>query len=107
MIEFMMRGTPNFTTRTALINYLIRVGHYTRYLEIGAGDGRHFREVQCAHKDAIDPAVSTMGGVPVTHQMTSDEYFSRYHDQYVTSSSSMGCTMPTRFSATSGIPSFG
>lgn len=64
-------------TRTEIINNLIKEKGYQSYLEIGLGDGRNFRDVQCNEKIGVDPAkVLDRSGV---FQMTSDEWFTDSH----------------------------
>lgn len=59
------------TTRTELINHLIKRFKYERYLEIGVSEGECFKAVQCAVKVGVDPDEST----PATYHCTSDDFF--------------------------------
>ena len=65
-------------TRTEIINWLIARQGYASYLEIGVGDGAHFRAVRCLDKESVDPAEEgEYAGATPTHRMTSDEFFAR------------------------------
>lgn len=64
-------------TRTELINQLIARQGYRSYLEIGLGDGAHFRAVRCAEKASVDPAAPA-----ATHPLTSDDFFARNRRPY-------------------------
>lgn len=70
-------GAPRLRTRTEIINWLITRQGYTSYLEIGVGDGAHFRNVLCLDKESVDPAVGEYASANPTHRMTSDEFFSQ------------------------------
>jgi hypothetical protein len=62
------------TSRTDLINHLLRTHGGTHYLEIGVRDRRHnFDKVHAELKHGVDPAPRR----PVTHHMTSDDFFAR------------------------------
>jgi Methyltransferase domain len=64
-------------TRTDVINYLIRLNGYRRYLEIGVRrPEQNFARVRAAEKEGVDPA--PLG--PITHTMTSDEFFASRPD---------------------------
>lgn len=65
-------------TRTSLINQFIARQGYRSYLEIGLGDGAHFRAVHCAEKESVDPEPSRSP----THPLTSDEFFARNRRRY-------------------------
>ena len=56
--------------RSKLISLLINKINAKFYLEIGLGDGRNFKGVDCAEKYGVDPRQ-----IKPTHQMTSDEFF--------------------------------
>jgi hypothetical protein len=56
-------------TRTSIINRLLALNQYRRYLEIGCQSDRNFKAVPAAEKTGVDPAT---GG---THRMTSDRFF--------------------------------
>ena len=70
--------TARLRTRTEIINWLIGRQSYGSYLEIGVGDGAHFRAVRCLDKESVDPAeAGEYAGAMPTHRMTSDEFFAR------------------------------
>ena len=70
---FMTRGS-RITTRTDLINHLIPLRGYRRYLEIGVRDPRqNFDKILAAEKHGVDPNPKRT----VTFKMTSDEFFAR------------------------------
>lgn len=58
--------------RWEIINALINEYGYTRYLEIGLGDGGNFGRIEIVNKVSVDPNKSN-----ATHQSTSDEFFSK------------------------------
>ena len=62
-------------TRTEIINWLIERSGYSSYLELGVGDGGHFRAVDCGKKVSVDPAEGHYTGASPTHRMTSDQFF--------------------------------
>ena len=65
-------------TRTEILNWLIARQGYVSYLEIGVGDGAHFRSVWCVDKEGVDPAAECeYAGATARHRMTSDEFFAR------------------------------
>ena len=73
--------------RTELINKLIQKYNYQRYLEIGVDNGWCFNQIQCAHKDGVDPGsddgVTDHGGdnnfkTKITYPTTSDEFFKKH-----------------------------
>lgn len=69
-------ATGRISTRTDLINYVLGKVRGTSYLEIGVRDRRHnFDKILAAHKHGVDPAPRR----PVSHVMTSDEFFERGH----------------------------
>ena len=59
-------------TRIDIINHLIRQNNYQTYLEIGTQHGQCFCEIEIPYKECVDPIKNYEG---LTHQMTSDEYF--------------------------------
>jgi hypothetical protein len=68
--------------RTELINKLIQKYNYRRYLEIGVDSGWCFHQIECFHKDGVDPGSD---GQPqgtfktqISYPVTSDEFFSTY-----------------------------
>ena len=69
-------------TRTEIINWLIARNGYSSYLEIGVGDGRHFRAVDCREKVSVDPAEGEHDGAMPTHRMTSDEFFASNRETF-------------------------
>jgi hypothetical protein len=56
---------------TEIINCLIARRGLRSYLEIGVGDGRNFRAIDCDVKAGVDPSRSSAA----THKVTSDEFF--------------------------------
>jgi len=78
----------NYTTRTIdmdwrekplrmeLINRIIALNGYTRYLEIGCHNDVCFNLIQVAHKVGVDPA---SGG---TLRMTSDDFFAQNKESF-------------------------
>ncbi len=67
--------SPNFKSRTEIINWLIRVRGFSTYLEIGVGDGKSFSEIQCPNKESVDPAEGDYSAAEPTHRVTSDLFF--------------------------------
>jgi hypothetical protein len=64
-------------TRTDVINHLVRLNGYRRYLEVGVRrPEQNFARVRAAEKEGVDPA--PLG--PITHTMTSDEFFASRSD---------------------------
>lgn len=55
--------------RTDIINHLIDIYGYTRYLEIGVGNRKNLNSVNAAHKDGVDPSY------PCSYNMTSEKFF--------------------------------
>lgn len=66
-------------TRTEIINNLIKEKKYESYLEIGLGDGRNFRGIQCRYKAGIDPAFATKSPI---YGITSDDFFKDCEDHF-------------------------
>jgi len=63
---------PIITTRTDLLNLLVRRRHYRRYLEIGVRNAsENLDRVRAPIRDGVDPAPEQ----PVAYQMTSDAFF--------------------------------
>lgn len=60
--------------RFDIINTLIKKYNYKTYLEIGTQHGQCFVEIVADYKESVDPEKVFEG---VTHEMTSDEYFSQ------------------------------
>lgn len=66
-------------TRTSLINYLIEDRRYKSYLEIGVQHpSNNYDRIICEKKKGVDPAARA----PVTHPMTSDDFFKTNTDFY-------------------------
>ena len=61
------------TSRTSIINHLIRRNRYRDYLEIGVHASDNFAHVLAANKLGVDP--SARG--PVDYALTSDEFFAQ------------------------------
>ena len=65
-------------TRTDLLNHLVSIRGYRRYLEIGVRDPRHnFNHVRVPFKHSVDPEPRR----PVTHRQTSDAFFAERADR--------------------------
>lgn len=64
--------------RTDIIQLLINKTKTRSYLEIGMGSGLNFHTIQCEHKVCVDPNPTT----PVTHVMTSDDFFAQNQENY-------------------------
>jgi hypothetical protein len=64
--------------RTELIQILINKINATKYLEIGMGPGLNFKEIVCDYKICVDPYPT----VPVTHEMTSDDFFEQNKEDF-------------------------
>jgi SAM-dependent methyltransferase len=62
--------------RRAVIQALININKYTRYLEIGCDTNHAFDVIMCDVKVGVDP---NKGG---THRMTSDEFFAKNVDKF-------------------------
>lgn len=60
---------PRSGNRWDLINYLIENRGYKRYLEIGVSSRQNFNQVQCEHKESVDP-----NGL-ADHNVPSDDFF--------------------------------
>lgn len=58
-------------TRTDIIQTIINQIGAKKYLEIGMGPGLNFNSICCNYKICVDPNPT----VPVTHKITSDEFF--------------------------------
>ena len=65
-------------TRFDIINTLIKVNKYKRYLEIGVQNKECFNEVKCKHKKSVDPDKKA----GASYVLSSDEYFNQYSDKY-------------------------
>ncbi|MEO5769009.1 MAG: class I SAM-dependent methyltransferase [Polyangia bacterium] len=71
---FRRKREGGIQTRTDLLNHLIATKGYQRYLEIGVRDPRqNFEKVKLTEKHSVDPNPRR----PVTHRMTSDDFFAR------------------------------
>jgi hypothetical protein len=68
--------------RTDLLNWFIKIFGFVSYLEIGLGNGKNFRRVNCAHKESVDPAEGSECLTQPTHQMTSDAFFAQNRRRY-------------------------
>jgi hypothetical protein len=64
--------------RWDIINKLVEQRNYTRYLEIGYGDGHTFKNINCDYKVGVDPN-SESGCENI---MTSDEYFTKCQETF-------------------------
>jgi hypothetical protein len=63
---------PTITTRTDLLNLLVRRRHYRSYLEIGVrAASENLDRVRAPIRDGVDPAPTE----PIAYQMTSDAFF--------------------------------
>lgn len=68
------RSGAGIQTRTDLLNHMIDARGYRRYLEIGVRNPRqNFDQVRAAEKHGVDPEPQR----PISHRMTSDEFFAR------------------------------
>lgn len=65
-------------TRTEIIQILINKIKAKKYLEIGVGPGINFNSIECQYKICVDPNPT----VPVSHRMTSDEFFSKNKEKF-------------------------
>lgn len=59
------------TTRTDILNHLIKIRRFTRYLEIGLNKSVNFDRVTCDYKISVDPDPTCRA----TFCKTSDQYF--------------------------------
>lgn len=64
--------------RTEILQYLIDKINAKKYLEIGMGPGLNFQQIVCDYKICVDPNPT----VPVTHKITSDEFFKINKDKF-------------------------
>ena len=64
--------------RTEIIQYLIDKIKAKSYLEIGMGPGLNFSSINCDYKICVDPNPT----VPVTHKMTSDDFFNQNKEKF-------------------------
>jgi hypothetical protein len=64
--------------RTEIIQRLINKIGAQKYLEIGMGCGNNHNAIQCEYKLSVDPIPT----VPVTHSMTSDEFFKQNNETF-------------------------
>jgi hypothetical protein len=62
------------STRTKLLNELIRTFGYKSYLEIGCANDWNFNQIQAQTKVGVEPHPQHGG----THKMTSDEFFATH-----------------------------
>lgn len=80
MLELLRRLRPSrsgsIENRTDIINLLLGGASGRSYLEIGVRDRRHnFDKIKADVKHGVDPAPRR----PVTHHLTSDEFFEKGH----------------------------
>jgi hypothetical protein len=64
--------------RWDIINKLVEQRNYTRYLEIGYGDGHTFKNINCDYKVGVDPNPES----GCENIMTSDEYFTKCQETF-------------------------
>ena len=64
--------------RTEIIQSFIDKINAKKYLEIGMGPWLNFKEIKCDYKLCVDPTPT----VPVTHMMTSDEFFEKNNETF-------------------------
>lgn len=64
-----------FSYRYDIINHLIKLRGYKRYLEVGVNDGSCFTKIECKHKDAVDPGAEGGESELINYPITSDEFF--------------------------------
>ena len=64
--------------KESIINDLIRENGYTKYLEIGYGDGYCFNRIECEFKEAVDPS----GSGDHVIGMASDDYFKENEEKF-------------------------
>jgi hypothetical protein len=64
--------------RTEIIQRLINKISAKKYLEIGMGCGVNHNKIQCHYKLSVDPIPT----VPVTHSMTSDDFFKQNNETF-------------------------
>lgn len=64
--------------RTEIIQFLIDKIGAKKYLEIGMGPGLNFNTIKCDYKISVDPNPT----VPVTHSITSDEFFNQNNETF-------------------------
>lgn len=60
-------------TKEEAINRIIKEQGFTKYLEIGYGDGYCYNQIDCKYKAAVDPEAPQGDDL---YKMTSDEFFS-------------------------------
>lgn len=61
--------------RHEIIQDLINEHGYTSYLEIGLGDGKGFKTIECENKTGIDPDLSLVRNKENVFAITSDDFF--------------------------------
>lgn len=61
--------------RYDLLNHLIEVNGFKRYLEIGVFNGANIKNICIEHKDGVDPGVEGVISEFVNYPVTSDEFF--------------------------------
>ena len=64
--------------RTEIIQSLINKTNAKKYLEIGMGPGINFSNIKCEYKICVDPTPT----VPVTFNLTSDEFFKQNNETF-------------------------
>ena len=79
-------------THTDIINYFIEKYNYQSYLEIGLGEAINFLQINCKHKECVDPyewskdrdksadVVEFVKNNILTYKMTSDDFFASITD---------------------------
>lgn len=67
-------------TRTELINWFIKEYGYKSYLEIGYGHGENYHQIECYHKEVVEPYGDTKA--PWYHKMTSTKFFESFTTKY-------------------------
>jgi hypothetical protein len=71
--------------RSDIINYLIAVNNYKKYLEIGVGDGGNYNLINCEVKTNVDPCFDTYDNQVkenIDNIMTSDEFFNKNVEKF-------------------------
>lgn len=70
--------------KTDIINKIIKDRGYESYLEIGLGDSRNFKQIECSFKRGIDPNLTTMQVFKDARldPFDSDSFFSTNEDKF-------------------------
>ena len=61
--------------RYELINHIIQINDFKRYLEIGVFKGENIEKICIEHKDGVDPGAENQFSEFTNYAMTSDDYF--------------------------------